>query len=280
MSTQPALYVKYGDEDEINVSEVVTGLKFLGDDENPNPLSTYLTNAGLDGENPITTTYGKTIVTCKFWLHFGSWYDFKLAKREINKIFSRRGYMRLRTDSEPYIVKYVKPVPFELAPTEDGSHFSTFSIAFENPKGYRYSYVRSDELDDNTPTGWQLGMNLLSQEDMAYHFTSTDFKVYNASDIAVDPYGQKHDLKITIAFSGDSLTLTNATNGSKWTYNKPAIKSDSIVLDGIVTTLNGDPASANTDYGNIMLEPGYNSISVTGATDVDITFSFPFIYIG
>ena len=73
--------------------------------------------------------------------------------------------------------------------------------------------------------------------------------------------------------------MSNSTNGSEWSYQKGANSSDTIILDGISTTLNGNAASANTDYGNIILEPGKNNINVSGANNVDITFSFPFIYI-
>ena len=75
------------------------------------------------------------------------------------------------------------------------------------------------------------------------------------------------------------MKITNNTNGSEWSYIKASNGEESIILDGINTTLNGNPASANTDYGNIILDTGWNDIAVTGADSVDITFSFPFIYL-
>lgn len=277
MLMDPRLYVKRGDAPEIDVASEIQGLRFLGDDVNPNPVTLYEQNTGVDGQNPLTTTFDKNIVTANFVLKFGDWYDFKLVKHEIYRLFNFRKSMRIRTDAEPAIIKYVKPVPFEVKPAEDTARYSSFSIPFENPSGYKYSIGRSDELD--TDTFRQIGMNLPNQA-VTYHFTTTSFAVYNASDIAVDPYFEKHDLKITSHFSGDSMTLTNKTNGSTWTYSVAATKSDTIILDGIACTLNGKPASMNTDCSNLVLETGWNTIEVTGATDVDITFSFPFIYLG
>ena len=80
-------------------------------------------------------------------------------------------------------------------------------------------------------------------------------------------------------FSGSSLKLTNKTNNTVWTYNNASNGKESIILDGINTTLDGKAASANTDYGNLVLETGWNDIEATGANSVDITFSFPFVYL-
>ena len=280
MIYDPKLYIKRGDEDEVDVSELIPGLKFLGDDENPNPLITYQSDTGVDGQLPLVTTFDKNVVTANFWLHFNDYYDFKLLKHDIHRLFSRRDRLRFRTDAEPAIVKYVRPAPFELAPTEAGGRDSMFSIPFENPSGYKYSIGRSDSPMTFDSDKWQLGMNLPADETLNYRYTVPEFKIFNASDIVVDPYVQKHDLRIIISFVGDSLTITNKTNGTSWSYLKAAVKTDSIILDGVATTLNGDPASVNTDFGNIILETGYNDISVTGAADFDITFSFPFIYLG
>ena len=144
----------------------------------------------------------------------------------------------------------------------------------------RFAKKTSKYLLQFSVVGLGFGMNLHENEDpYNYHFTTTNFKVYNASDIQIDPFGQKHDLKIISKFSGNSMKLTNNSNGSEWAYNKASNGKDNIVLDGINTTLNGNPASANTDYGNIILDTGWNNITVTGADSVDITFSFPFIYL-
>ena len=151
---------------------------------------------------------------------------------------------------------------------------------FDNPTGFRYSLYRSDATYSNNDDGVQFGMNLHNNEDQySYHFTTKQFKVFNASDIPLDPWKYKSDLRIIVKFSGNSLKLTNTTTNTEWTYNKPSNGQDTIILDGIFTTLNGNPASANSDYGTISLATEWNSFTVDGADSVDITFSFPFVYI-
>lgn len=278
--SKPKLYIKPEDADEFEISEVVSGLEFLGDDENPVPVNTYQQLTGLDGELDVSHTYDKNVINAKFWLHFGDWYDYKLAKHDVFRMLSQRKLLRIRTDAEPAIVKYVRVAPFEINPVEDGAHDALFTVPFDNPSGYKYSLASSDNLYTYDAELWQIGMNLPNGEDLNYHFTATEFRVYNASDIAIDPYWQRHDLKIICQFSGNSLKLTNTTNSTEWEYQTSATKLDTIIKDRITTTLNGNPASGNTDFGDIILEPGWNEISVTGTTDVDITFSFPFIYLG
>ncbi|KRM95953.1 hypothetical protein FC19_GL001434 [Liquorilactobacillus aquaticus DSM 21051] len=268
------------DEDEVNVTDLVDGLDFLGSDDTPSITNNYQENAGSDGSIFTTASINKNIFNANFSLHFSDWYDLKLAKHDIYRLFIQKKLMRLRSDAEPAKVSFARATPFDIKPFQDGAHDATFSIPFENPSGYKFSLLRSDSLYTRDEAGWQRGMNLPNGEDLIYRHTVPQFKIFNASDIPIDPYYQRHDLKIIVKFKGNSLQLVNKTNGTSWKYNKSSNGSDLIVLDGINTTLNGTPASANTDYGNLILEKGWNDIVATGATTVDITFSFPFIYIG
>ncbi len=274
---EPKLYMKIGDEAEFDIVDKVKGLKYLGDDSTLASTNQLLQVPGIDGTVYQYKTYSNYQVPAKFFLRFEDWQDYKLAKHQINRLFSSREKIRIRTDTEPAIVRFVVPNPPEITPTEAGAHYASFTENFDNPSGYRYSLYRSDSLP-SIVNGWQFGMNL-PEPLPSYHFTNKSFKVYNASDIAIEPYKQKHDLRILFKFSGSQMKLTNKTNGSSYTYKNSSNGNEQIILDGISTTLNGNPASANTDYGTITLEKKWNDIDVSGADSVDITFSFPFIYL-
>ncbi|MDB8867685.1 phage tail domain-containing protein [Pediococcus acidilactici] len=277
--SEPKLYVKTSDADEMEVTECIPELEFLGEDSSPVILNNYQTNVAQDGQIIQATNYDKTVVNANFLFNFRDWYDFKLIKHDIYRLFQPRKLLRIRTDAEPAIVKYVLPASFDIKPISDGANDATFTVPFENPSGYKYSLLRSDSLYTFDEDGWQFGMNLPS-EDLVYTHSEPTFKIYNASDIKIDPYYQNHDFVIKLNFEGQSITITNKTTNTSWSYNKPAKKADNIVLNKLSTTLNGEPASVNTDYGNLTLEPGWNEIQVSGATDFQITFSFPFIYLG
>lgn len=278
--SDPYIMIKIGDQQEFNLCDKINGLHYLGlDDASSSPQFTnqYQDTTGTDGSPYVGQTFAKRSMNEKFWLEFTTYEDLVLAKHELYRLFGLRKLMRVRTDSSPAKVYFGIPTPFDIAPISQGSTSSNFTIPFDVPNGYRYSLYRSDSLPSNTD-GWQFGMNLPDQLPN-YHFNSTRFSVYNASDIAIDPYYQRHDLRVTCKFNGNSLKLTNTANGSVWTYNKSNDGSHTIVLNGVDTYLDGNLANVNTDYGTISLDPGWNSFTATGASSVDITFSFPFIYL-
>lgn len=277
---KPWLKIKVGNNAEVDPSELIQGLTFLGDDSAPALTNNYTDNVGTDGSQFNTAQYGKNTINANFLIHFGDYYDYKLAKHDIYRLFMNKGLMRIRTDAEPAIVKFARAGNFDIQPWENGANDALFTIPFENPSGYKYSYLTSDNPYLYETEGWQIGMNLPNGQDLHYQFTTPRMRVYNASDIAVDPYYQRHQLKIIIKFNGSFLQLVNQTNGSSWKYLSSSNGQQTIVLDGINTSLDGAPASANTDFGNLVLEPGWNDIVATGATTLDVTFSFPFIYLG
>ncbi|MDT3394504.1 MAG: phage tail family protein, partial [Bacillota bacterium] len=143
----------------------------------------------------------------------------------------------------------------------------------------RQSLVKSDELqfiyDEELS---QIGMNLPNGEDLHYRFKQTRFKVYNPSDVVVDPYWQKHELDIIIKGQG-TPTITNLTNGYGVVMNRALTANDILIWNGVRPLLNGTTCERATNHGHIQLEKGWNDISVTGLSNIDITFSFPFMYL-
>lgn len=274
----PQLYLKIGDGPEFNIADKVQGLRYLGDNSTPTISNSYLDVPGVDGSQFIYSTFSRYQIAANFFLRFTDWQDFKLAKHQFYRIFGQRKLIRMRTDVESSIVRFVYPNLPEIKPSQDFAHDALITMNFDNPSGYRYSLYRSNSIYDFKTGNLQFGeLGLDSAPN--YHFTTNSFKLFNPSDIAIDPYGQKHDLQVVCHFSGNSMKIANASNGSEWEYTKPASSSDTIILNGINTTLNGQPASANTDYGNLILDTGWNDFTVTGANSIDITFSFPFIYL-
>lgn len=249
---------------------------YLSGYSTPSFNNNYQDNANRDGSIFTTTKIDKLLFNANFVLLPNDLYDQSLLRHEIFQLFGDRELVRIRTDIDFQKIMYGRPASFEIKGLEDGQTDGPFSIQFEIPSGYKYSLVRSDDIGiDNT----SFGMNFKLGEKPVYQQTANHFKIYNPSDIAIDPYYQRHDLILLIQFSGDSYQITNNTNGTNYQYNKGISSSDSLVLNGLSTTLNGNPASQNTNFGYIKLEKGWNDITVSGATSHTTTFSFPFIYI-
>ena len=94
----------------------------------------------------------------------------------------------------------------------------------------------------------------------------------------INPYLQNDKLTIKLSFNGGNFTLTNTTNGSNWSYNKGSNGSDTFLINGVESSLNGNPCTRDTNYGHIILEKGNNHFTTNGTSN-DIIFSFPFVYI-
>ncbi|MFU0242991.1 MULTISPECIES: phage tail domain-containing protein [Bacillati] len=278
----PKLYLKIGDQPEIEANSITQSLKFLSADENPSIANSYQENTGQDGSDFNVATFNRNIVNANFWLHFKDWQSYKLAKHEIYRKLMTKETIRMRTDVEMGKVMFVRAGNFEVKPVMDNANDAVFTIPFDNPSGYKYSLYPSNQFYKYSVAAWQYGMNLpIPTDNLKYHFTNlTNLYVYNASDITIDPYYQKHDLKIIMKRYGNQhFGLVNNTTGTSWNYHGSLELNDTLILDGINTYKNGITDNLNTDYGYLTLAPGWNNISVTGVQDLDILFSFPFIYL-
>lgn len=273
---KPTFLIKLKGQDEFNITARLPNVKYLGGDSTPSFNNTYQDNTTHDGSRLTGVNFGKLVFTANFILHSQDYYDQKLVRHEIYQIFGDRELVRIRSDIDFQKVMYARPASFDIKFVNNGSSDSLFSIQFEIPSGYKYSLSRSDAV---TVDSISFGMNFHLNEKPFYTQTAKLFRIFNPSDIAVDPYYQRHDLMLLIEFVGRSYQITNTTNGTSYQYKHASNGNDNIVLSGLSTMLNGKPASQNTDFGFIKLEKGWNDIMVRGATSHTTTFSFPFIYI-
>lgn len=272
---EPKFLLKIKGQDEFDITEKLPNVIYLGGDSTPVFNNSYQDNPTRDGSRLTRVNFGKLTFTANFLLTSRDYYDQKLLRHEIYQLFGDRNLVRIRTDIDMSKIMFARPSPFDIKFIDNGNDDSLFSIQFEIPSGYKYSLMRSDAINLDSIS---FGMNF-DTENIAYTHSENNFRIFNPSDITIDPYYQRHDLMLIVNFEGDSYKILNNTNGTSFQYNEKAQKSDNIVLNGISTILNGDPASQKTDFGYIKLEKGWNDIIVSGATSHKTTFSFPFIFI-
>ena len=272
---EPKFLLKIKGQDEFDITEKLPNVIYLGGDSTPAFNNSYQDNPTRDGSRLTRVNFGKLTFTANFLLTSRDYYDQKLLRHEIYQLFGDRNLVRIRTDIDMSKIMFARPSPFDIKFIDNGNDDSLFSIQFEIPSGYKYSLMRSDAINLDSIS---FGMNF-DTENIAYTHSENNFRIFNPSDITIDPYYQRHDLMLIVNFEGDSYKILNNTNETSFQYNEKSQKSDNIVLNGISTILNGDPASQKTDFGYIKLEKGWNDITVSGATSHKTTFSFPFIFI-
>nr|WP_321315043.1 phage tail domain-containing protein [uncultured Ligilactobacillus sp.] len=270
------LYIKKDGENEFEINEKISGIEAMGITKVAPQLTPKAKQiVGSDGELTYSAFYGPSTVKVKVFLAGRDVYDYKLLVSELYRLLYSRKPIRIHDEVEPNICYYVFVKPMTIT-TINFTH-GTADIEFTNPSGFRYSIKNSDEL---AGTDYQYGMNETNNDEreIKYRFNSNNFWVYNDSDIDIDPYINRHELKITLTCNGKPQIL-NKTTETSISVNKNINKNDTFVLNGVDSFLNGNDFGINTDLGYITLAKGWNNIQINGASDVDINFSFPFIYL-
>lgn len=273
---RPFFLVKLDNMDEFDITARLPSLTYLGGKSTPVFNNKYEDNTTRDGSRFINFSVSRSTFTANFLLNSDNYTDQQLLRHEIYQIFGDRKLIRIRASEDDRKVMYVRPSSFDINFISEGYDESLFSIQFEIPSGYKYSLSRSDDI---TVDDISFGMGFHLNEKPVYTQIANEFRIYNPSDVDIDPYYQRHDMIIKFSFSGDNYKIDNLTTGTSFSYNKPSDGSRTIILSGVTTMLNGQPVSKDTDFGFIKLNKGWNDIKVSGATSHNTTFSFPFIYI-
>lgn len=275
----PKLFIKPPNGDEIDAETITSGLHFLDDDSDPILTTTYTTDTGADGSVYSTSQISKNVINARFYLKYGDWYDYKMKKHEIAQFFMQKGLYRIRSDAEPGIVKFVRAGNFTIKNPEDRSHVVQFTIPFDNPSGVKWSLSYSDDLMTYDQNLWQYGMNLPNGIDLKYHFVNEHhFKIWNASDITIDP-AQRYDLKIIVTGQTGKFDMVNQTTGDEIVYVNSLQPNDQLVWDDMYCYLNGELCTDSTNLAWMRLAPGWNEFKIYGYNKVDIRFHFRFVYL-
>jgi len=258
--------------------EGVLGCRFLElTVSSPQPSTNYQQQEGLDGQSDGYTVYGPKTAKASFYLKAANTQEYQLLTREVwNFFYSREAYYI--SSSDMLGIRYlVHPKPMEF--TRLNPYAATFDIEFEVFKGYGESWATT--LNDFTyeEEKWQIGMNLPLSEDLNYVISNQrSFKVYNASDITINPL-LRHDLTIAISGVGSYVKLVNKSTNDIFQYNKPLKQGDILVLTGIYPYLNNKHCGRDTNHGVITLSPLiFNEFELTGLSYSKISFDFPFLY--
>lgn len=272
------LLLKIGNGQQFEISQKIPNVEFLSATDTPAISNNYNQFTAIDSSFFNFSTINQNTYTVKLMMDFGNYGEYKSLRYDVYKLFVRKDYIQMQTDSELPFIRFVRAVGFDIEPFVDGAHSAIITIPFENPSGFKFSRKKSDEQDDlwdYFPLGWDIPEFVPGQ----FEYKNNGFKVYNPSNVEIDPYYQKSELRIFIKYKGDSLELVNTSNNSKWKLNRKSSGTDQVILDGINATFNNEPCGKDTDFGNISLNKGWNQMQVNGATAFDIRFSFPFVYV-
>ncbi len=190
---------------------------------------------------------------------------------------------QLPTNIEILKGKRYKVIRTNMNEVEQNGLIGKVDIEFET---YQLPYAESPgtTLDERTfdKEIWQTGQGLMAVDPttLKYIFQNeTSFQVYNAGDVPLKT--NLRDMLFEIEFWGSStnLSITNVTNDTQWQYNGSSNADDVIKLETPTRfTKKENSIFKDTNKKVLILEPGWNTIQISGASKFLILFRFKFYY--
>lgn len=229
-----------------------------------------------DGIIPGLNIYAPFTKKASFSMQGVDSYDVKMIMRALRGLLQNRGSFFIRYEREPGIKYAVNKVSITKENVKNSFVNSKITLTFNCYRGYSETVgttLLPFTFDEEV---WAIGENITLGEDVTYTHYQPNFKIYNGSNIEVDPL-MRHKLDIAISCVGSPI-ITNKTTGSVFHYDKPLKKSDLFLLSGVYSYKNGVHCGVDTNHGVITLAEGFNQFEISRATDIQIAFDFPFIY--
>ena len=204
--------------------------------------------------------------------------DLELKRLDLKRIFNSDEPFYVYTNRIPYL-RWKCVVDGAISyPQIENFWQATATINLSCPLGLAETVATTADSDFSYESGkWGLGLNIPHGVDLKYVFNSSPCRVYNASNIDL----KADELPVEITFNGnvkDGLTITNSTTSQAFKLNGNYSKQDTIVIDGIVPSVNGIEQYSKTNHAYLDFAKGWNEISIDGATDYKIKFNTRFYY--
>lgn len=274
MSLRELLIKKEGQLEQ--TTNDLKGLWFRGMEQvAPQLQFTTQSIGGVDGEILQSSgRFGATTYIADFFLDCRDERDLILAQQELSRLFYDRALIRFRDsiDEGKCFYGYAKPITFQSI------HYTQklFSVEIVNPSGMRQSiFYCDDEASKYYKSAFD--MNSEYENELSYVFTSNRFKVYNPSDIDIDPLKQRHEFKVFLEGKGKPK-IRNLTNQMEISYLGTLSEREELEINGVQLLKNGVSVGRDSDFGYLTLVRGWNEFEITNAEVRTIRFHFPFYF--
>ncbi|EZP77631.1 glycoside Hydrolase Family 73 [Parageobacillus genomosp. 1] len=229
-----------------------------------------------DGVIDLGTTEGARTITCTFRMQAVDMQDYPLLQNEIFKLFRSKEAFYLIDRREPMKRWEVKCQ--DAYDIDQRYVYGDFTVTFVCFKGYAESVGTTLDPFTFDSELWQIGQGLTLEDDLVYTHNTSNFRIYNAGDVTVDP--RVLPLKITFTGASTNLKITNTTTGDMWQYTGTTQAGDTITLDGVRSLKNSVSIFSATNRKLITIASGWNDFTITGASgSFTISFDFRFYYI-
>lgn len=234
---------------------------------------------GRDGVGLLgPATFGPYNLILRFFYKGQDVKDYNLLKQKLRALLFRRDpYFIVHSDmpGKKYLV-YCN----ENSITDIGTRYGQFEISFVVVKGYSESLLNTSQFSLDKDDSWQFEGGNLSDSNIKYKHTASNFKIYNGSTDAINPsLGYEMKIKINVD-APNGFKLINNTTGDVFEYKKAIKKNNQLIIDGVHPLINNQRVGVDTNWGWINLDKGFNDIEITGKNlgSSTVEFVFNFVY--
>lgn len=255
-------------------------LRFL--DYNEEGVEVQVNSTEMKGRDGVgllgPATFGPFNLVLRFFYSGQDLNDYKLIKQKMRGLLFRR---------EPYLIvhsdqpgKKYSVYCNENSIEDIGTRFGIFEVKFVVYKGYSESLLDTGQYSLSNADKWQFEGGNLSDSNIKYKHTTTNFRIYNGSSDAINPtLGYEMKIKINVD-APNGFKLTNNTTGDVFEYKKAIKKNQQLVIDGVHPIINNQRVGKDTNWGWINLKEGFNDIEITGKSlgSSTVEFIFNFVY--
>ena len=192
----------------------------------------------------------------------------------------RTGEMQL--ESPEYVNgKQIKVTMVNSPEIDDTTLVSTFTVEFETTESPYFETIYTTlELHDSgySATAEKYGIvDNIDDEKVKYRFTESNFTVYNAGNVTVEPESMELAIQINNVSTTGTLSLKNITTGEEFRLSKN-LSGRNISLNGMNVRDGTVNAFRDSNRRFISLAPGDNQFEITGATFSQVWISFKYYY--
>ena len=207
--------------------------------------------------------------------------DFRLLRNEVFAMFDiGNAFYVAETDVPSRVLKVV--VDESYIPDRLTEEYADFDINCRTLDSVFWaSKYTTLELHDSgySATAEKYGLvDNIDDEKVKYRFTESNFSVYNAGNVTVEPESMELEILIKNVVITDKMTIRNHRTGENHTYNFSTVNPSEYKIKGMMVHRSSVNVFRNTNKRFISLKPGDNNIEITGATFSEVIFNFKYYY--
>ena len=205
----------------------------------------------------------------------------KSVEVEYESMGQRTGELQLEVP-EYVNGKQIKVAMVNSPEIDDTTLVSTFTVEFETTESPYFETIYTTlELHDTgySATAEKYGLvDNIDDEKVKYRFTESNFSVYNAGNVTVEPENMLLNIIVNAVRSDNNFAIRNVTTGEEIILKRESVGSH-FRIQGMVVSLGSiTNIFRDTNRRFISLVPGDNQFEILNGTFEEIRFEFKYLY--